>query len=747
MSLVNTSMLQALVLAGQILAATAAQPSAYESPALREIVERAARHNRTVPRDLTGYRAHGESELSVLLRGADGEDVAVSIEQAQNDVSWERGGAFTQHVTAYRARSAGPSISALAVLRKPWTIPILYGNRLSLFFGQDSASGPLRDSDGAIAATSSRATLAVHPFATRRDEVYTFAGGDTVAVLHSGERAITLVRILVEPRQDQKEAPVVAFRGEIHLDAELHQIVRMRGEFVTLGHRGPQRQRLLVLPVSVSALVDLESVLIAGRYWLPRYQRIERHVSIRGLAEGNTVFRIVSRFGDHRVTEADPDELPSVDPMTFMMGAMGSFETDPGLARSLTVSSDAQSAEPRAWVLPLGEATARLHGDDFADVLADSAAAARLVWRVQRPADLVHFNRIEGWMTGAGAEVAAGDWAPRLRFRVNAGWAWTEQTLRGRAEALYGTPGRWTAGARFGRTLDITNDFTAPHDSGGSLLAALAGRDDYDYVDRRSATLWLNVPLIPRRALLRLEAGAAYDGAARARLTRGLWATGEPFAANRGVDEGTYARASLTADWNPAVLASPLASGLGARGHYETTAGDIGWQRSTLRVLGRRDVGDRFRLAALVDAGAVSGTNVPPQQLLEVGGEGSLPGFEYKEFAGDRALVARGRVLYRLPLLRTPLNVFGCRCLTAPAPALVATLHGARLVAGQGTMTSMARLGPGTNGAPLSRPTNGWRGSAELGVRFFGGALTIGAARILESRGTWRPSVSIGQQW
>jgi hypothetical protein len=758
-------MLTVVLIAAQLLATAPAQQSAYTSPALRDLVGRAAERNRVSPPDLAAYRANVESEISVLLRRADGEEVAVSIEQAQNHVQWQRVGDFTQHVTAYRSRLAGPAISAFAVLRKPWTIPTLYGNQLSLFFGQDSSLGPLRE-DGADAPTqphsrSRRATLAVHPFSPRRDQVYNFSGGDTVAVIHTSERAVTLVRVMVEPQPDQVESPIVVFRGEINLDAELGEIVRMRGQFITLGRRGPQRQRLLVLPMSVAAYVDLESVLIGGRYWLPRHQRIERHVNVSGLAEGRSVFRIVSRFGGHRITQRSAGEvILSNDEMQAAGDAMSIAARTSPPVRRLTVATSDSLANPRAWALPLGDATAQLRGDDFADVSGDSATGSSSVaWRGQRLADVVHFNRVEGWSTGAAAEATAGNWAPRLRLRANAGWAWTEQTVRGRLEVMRsGERGKWTAGARLGRTLDITNDFTAPHDSGGSLLAALAGVDRYDYVDRSAATVWFNLQLAPRVATIRVESGVAEDRAARARLTRGLLRSGEPFAPNRGVDPGTYVRTALVAEWNPGVTGSALASGVGALLRYEAATGQINWQRSTLRITAREHVGD-FGLGALIDAGAVTNQNVPPQQLLELGGEPSFPGFAYKEFAGDRALATHWRATYRLQVLRAPLRFLGCTCLTAPAPDVAVTLHGARLWAdGAATMASIARLGsvgdqvgsetaaPG-EGAAVSRPTDGWRGSLEVGLRLFGGALTVGTVRVLESGSPWRASVAIGQQW
>jgi hypothetical protein len=290
-----------MLLAAQLLAPVTQQPSSYTTPALRDLVERASGRNQAAPSDLGAYQAGVESELAVLTRRATGDETVVSVEQAHNEIHWQRSGEFTQHVTGYRGKMSGPGISALAVMNKAWAIPTLYGNRLALFFGQDPATGRLRENGDVPAA---RSVLAVHPLAPARDQTYEFSGGDTVAVIRTGERAVTVVRILVEPRYEQLEWPVVVFRGEINLDAEMGQIVRMRGQFVTLSQNGLQRQRALGIPVSVKAYIDLESVLVDGRYWLPRQQRIEQPVDIGGLAEGRTVFRVVSRFTDHRAFES-----------------------------------------------------------------------------------------------------------------------------------------------------------------------------------------------------------------------------------------------------------------------------------------------------------------------------------------------------------------------------------------------------------------------------------------------------------
>jgi hypothetical protein len=272
----------------------------------------------------------------------------------------------------------------------------------------------------------------VHPFGPDGERVYAFAGGDTIAVLHTERRTIPVVRVLVEPRREQAAWPVVVFRGEIDLDADRGEIVRLRGQFVTLDQRGPQQKRLLVLPMSVMAYVDLESVEIEGRYWLPRYQRIETHVNVRGLAEGRTVFRIVSRFRGHQVSEGAPYRVSE--------GRLEGDDTVPPRVRShrLTLAGADSLERPAQWWTPLGEATGTIRGDDFADVGADAftRATPHLTWRAQRLADVVRFNRIEGWSTGATAEYTPGASAPDVTLRVNGTWAWTEQTVRGRLEAI-----------------------------------------------------------------------------------------------------------------------------------------------------------------------------------------------------------------------------------------------------------------------------------------------------------------------
>lgn len=745
-----------------LLAQLGAADPAPASRALNELVARAVDRNRSAPASLLEYRARMESEIAVLNRRSDGEEGAMSLEQSQNDVRWQRGGDFAQHITGYRARQAGPSLSALAVLRKAWAIPMLYGNAFEGFFGGGGKEGAGPASGGPDIGSgdaSANGGVAIHPFGPEGERVYEFRGGDTVAVIRTERRPIHVVRVMVEPRREQATWPVVVFRGEINLDAERGEIIRMRGQFVTLERRGPQQKRLLILPVSVMAFVDLESVEIDGRYWLPSYQRIETHVNVRGLAEGRSVFRIVSRFRGHEVRW--DDALPAAGAENVVAAAERVAEL-PTPAHRLTMAGADSLERPTEWWRPLGEATEALRGSDFADTGAEELVAPtspRLAWRAQRLADVMRFNRIEGWSTGATAEYTPGAAMPNVTLRANATWAWAEHAVRGRVEATRrAADGAWRAGGRVGRTLDITNDFTAPQDSGGAFLAALAGLDDYDYVDRASAMFWLDLNVLPRRATVRAEFGAAADRAARARMVGGPFGSPEPFRPNRGIDEGTYLRSAVMAEWNPAVNAGGLATGVGAMLRSEVAAGGLGWQKTTVRLNARADQGT-MAYALRVDGGILTSRNAPPQQLFELGGGPAFPGYAYKEFAGDRALAAHARAVYRLPVMRAPLRVLGCTCLSSPAPELALTLHGARVSTGSAaTRASIARLGsvgdavgaipvpPGV-GVPLSRSTGRMRTSMEVGLRFFGGAATVALARPLDTGGAWRTIVLLGQAW
>jgi hypothetical protein len=205
---------------------------------------------------------------------------------------------------------------------------------------------------------------------------------------------------------------------------------------------------------------------------------------------------------------------------------------------------------------------------------------------------------------------------------------------------------------------------------------------------------------------------------------------------------------------HPDVNAAFVRPGLGALLQGTAAAGDIAWRRAELRLVARRALGPMI-YAAQADAGVVVGDSIPSQQLFELGENQNLPGYGYKEFAGNEALVVRGLAMYPLGLWQAPLRL-GRLVLPAAAPAVSFGVQtGWASATNTSALSSIRRLGtagdsvlarPGSaTGPPVSRPTDGFKSSIDFRLRFFGGALSIGVARATDRHQNWRLVVGLAQ--
>ncbi len=198
---------------------------AYSSASLQQFIADAALVNSQIPDRLRAYRARIETEMSLALLDSGRLERTGQIEQIASDVRFRSPDRYDQRVIGYRNQSVGPMFSLMSIFGG-WTTPTLYGNRLQL--GVTSATASNR------AISSSGASLAIHPLATNRDIYYTYEGGDTAVTLFSTSgRRIPLSRIRVTPRPNAP-GDAILFYGDMYLDADRKQIVRMRGPIVEL---------------------------------------------------------------------------------------------------------------------------------------------------------------------------------------------------------------------------------------------------------------------------------------------------------------------------------------------------------------------------------------------------------------------------------------------------------------------------------------------------------------------------------
>lgn len=709
----------ALVLALQIQA----PDSVYSTAALRDFVAKAAVGNRAPPPALQGYRANVESELALILRDSLGRELVGQIEQLAARADWKRDGQYDLHVVGFRSQSLGAPYSALTFTRM-YTVPTLYGNRLVIGMNdgvlrtrRDTQAFRKRlDRDSAMGREQFRA---VHPLATDRDKYYRFSGGDTVATLYVRDRPIRLVSVRVEPVR-LPTSNFSAYVGELHFDADRHQLVRMRGRLVYITNEEDPRLVRATGAVAV-AYLEFENAEINGKYWLPHYQRSEFQAQMGLLGDTRPIYRIVSRFRDYELRDSGDTTVP-----------LAEMDSLPRTRARLTFASRDSVSRFADWETSLGTISGEVDSDDFDDLAPD-------VWRpTGRPrvdrwprdlSDIARYNRVEGMFTGLSATVRFRDAAPGLTARANIGFGWSSLDPRGTLSASW-TRGAWIHGARLERSLATTNDFLLSFDTGLSIGPLLSGVDDHDYVDRWIAGL--NTTRIFKsidRGLLTTEVAFVADRQETARVTKGPL-TSKPFRDNRPADGGDYVRGVTRLEWHPGVTGETLAPGFGTRFLYEIAAGGLDWQRAELRVAGRK-YWRGVVFASRIDAGAVIGDELPPQILYELGGAMSLPSYGYKEFGGDRAVVGRAMVGYHFPLLRTPRRI-GFLVIPGLAPGIGAGAQSGWSEASSATARAgLARLG--------SVPTGRVRATADYRVTFLSGALGVGMARPIDQAGRWEP--------
>jgi hypothetical protein len=489
----------------------------------------------------------------------------------------------------------------------------------------------------------------------------------------------------------------------------------MQGRLIPSG-----RSRTFLDAIAQGVLfVRFEQAEWDGAYWLPREQRFEAQAVSR-LSEGRLVFRVVSRFVD-----AWPNDPAAVarapDPLEYPYGLIRGSENLGALSNF------------SEWEIGIGDLSSNANARDF-DAYAPPAMVPtgepRLTFSTRHFSQLFRINLVEPVFTGLGLTYDYGRTAPGLVLRLHGGYAWEEGAVRGGGELLHRGE-TWELGARAERQLAHTNDFTGMFEPEPGV-PPIFGAEQYDYVDRRIGGLVARTAATSRIAV-RLEATRAGDR----NVGRNVVPVDSPQSApepinasrlNRPAFEGDYWLGRASIYRNPSAGGISLQPGLGLRLAWEGAVGDIDWQRIEAGASLRRMIG-RFTISGRADGGIVVSDSTPPQAMFELGTVTDLPGFEHKAFTGDRAALGRIGVMYTLPLFNAPIRM-GSLWLPAPAPAPSVAVQVGWTDARAETLAIMQRYG--------WQISDGARAALDLRMRFFGGSVSIGAARPLDSGGQWR---------
>lgn len=583
--------------------AAAAPPSdsaegAWDSPRVRRLMRSVieARRHAYADSALRSFRARAQGHVYYLGGiGADadlsagevrpGERQVVRADQVALDVAWRAPDRWQQTMVGRRSEKRLPT-SIRYHLDHLVLVMGNFGDRIRMGEGTE-----VRD--------------VLHPAAAGAPEFYQYRMADSLG-MRVADRELRLYRIQVRPRDPQ--APGVV--GELRVVRESRAVARMRFTFTPAAYRDPQIDRIEV---------DLQSALYRGRWWLPAAQTTEIRRQVRWLAVPLTgVIRTRLEVREMRVNvPVSPALPPGGRVVRRPEEALTSFDG----WRSGLYDGPLRDAGAEEVDLSAVRRTAR-------EIVEDRylSGTARLAPSMSAISDVLRVRRAEGALAGAGGRFRVDD--------VRTAEAWVGHPFEaGGAEwrAAWRGPlagGRLRLRAHGDRFTDV-----GPWPAASGIVSSLgfltSGEDYTDPWFRTGASAEWRVPTGGGT----LRVGLALEEHRPGRLV--ALPPGEASARPvRPAAAGDEARGELGFE-------APLgrALGLGWRGSLtaQAAAGQIGgWTR----LLGRMDARSTAPGAwswRLVGGLGVGAGDLPPQRLLLLGGRGTVPGYAFRAWGGDRA--------------------------------------------------------------------------------------------------------------
>jgi hypothetical protein len=588
----------AAALAALLALPAAAQEPGWNTPRALDLVQRAQTRRTQALSDtgMTDYQADARGFIYFYLDRRDiGERTLVKTDQVALQVFWKAPNQTKQVIVGLRDRKSLPTnihyhLDHLAVV-------------------QDNFGDLIRIGDG------DEVSDVLHPAAPRGPGFYDYRLADslTIRVPGAGE-PVRVYRLDVRPKDGSQHALV----GAVYVDQRQGDIVRMEFTFTRSSYVDRQLDYINI---------SMENGLYKGRFWLPARQQVEirRQLPELGFPAGG-VIRGTMTVNGYRFNQGLPDwrfQGPRVVavPMTQARGFAFEQAIDAEL-REQGIGPERELGEVRR---------------EAAELIREHALSGLPATRFDIPAasTIARYNRAEGLAVGFGVRSS-----PREQVATNlyGGWAFGPMHPLGSAEVTLTRPRYRLGGAAF---LNQPRDVgVGPVISGAmnSLTSALAGRDYSDLFYATGGTLQLQRRVLPgwtgtftgrvedeRSAALEASASAAGD-----------------FRPVFAVDEGMlYGGAVSLTHASPSGKALGWTMTVGADGGHLASGGGFDFVRPRLDLsVARRWSPQAARLDVALSAGAATGT-LPRQALYLVGGRGTLPGYAFRAYGGDRFATLR----------------------------------------------------------------------------------------------------------
>ena len=700
----------------------------YSSPGLRTIVQQAVQANAVVP--ARSYRAKFESEIAVNKALPNRVEGISSVEQFDGVLTWNADSG-DQHTEGYRIVTTGLPLPAGYVLGTAWIVPNLYGDRFTLLSDPKEAvkaHATLADSQAA------RAKSVVHPLASDRDQYYAFAGGDTTDVEDASGQHRRVVVVDVTPHESFPELTRV-FYGQLYLEPGTGALLRMRGQIFTIRPPGKPLKGLKKIGnalVASASLIDFQNQRIDGML-VPTYQSGDLAILLPLTTAMGTMVRMVTRIDSVVVQPGSVNlgagavlsEMSRTQAPSDSLGHYNGWEHSP---------TDWPSRYRINDLLDVGPPRYRPTGDPV------------FFFRAPTTYEFFRFNRVEGIYTGIAGTLFMRDKAPGLALRGGFGYGWWNQEFKGGVDATW-MKDRWLTEVTARKELAVITKFRDPLDYAMGTRPIFA-QDYYDYVDRVIGQVGLGYSLEKERSsILRVDFAGVKDEQTPQELSTGP--LGQDYFPNPTVTTGTYFRTKVSLIWRMDVSSHFARPGIGAQVYLENGVGDLQFTSINARLVGRENVAGL--LLSFVGYGgiATAPTTLPTQQLFLIGGDFTLPGYDFDQFGGNRALLLTGSVGYVLPFLKRPIPVSKKLALPALNPNINLITYVGWTGANDLGQASLDQLGTRVNSdgqvVPYSVTTDGAKGSIQFKLGLFGNFLGFGVARTLEADGQWAFVFSMSQ--
>lgn len=576
----------ALLLAGP-RAATAQEPERWNDARVLELVRRARleRHSTLVDTAFRSYRGEARGYVYFFIDRPDSDlRTLVKADQVALELYWRAPNDTEQRIVGLRDQKVLPTN--------------IHYHLDHLTVVLDDFADQIRLGDG------DEVEAVLHPLAQGGPAHYDYLLADSMSLRYgAGADEVRVYEVRVRPRNPDGEGLI----GSIYLDRAAAAVVRMSFTFTPASYVDPYLDYIRI---------SLDNSLWLGKYWLPYRQEAELRRELPQLDFlAGSIIRGRYEIGGYEFNADPPPRafLSSRGIVALPREEREAFPFERGLfddleVEGLTPSPSLEEIRAEARQILAGRALSglspfRLHLRSFSDAL--------------------RYNRAEGLYLAGGVHVRP---APDALLRLSAGYAVGRDRPSFALSATTPPDPVTPVVDVFWDQLRDVGPLPGTVPVLGSLGAAFGGEDFLDPYFARGMRMTFRGPIPASGPELTL--GWERHASARAVL-------GGDRRAVRPVAEGILG--SLEAR-----VPFPL-PGAG-EGSVAGTVGRLG-DRSFGSVLAqaawRRDgPGRAWKLRADAAVGAAT-LRTPPQELFLLGGQGTLPGYDFRSFVGRRFWMAR----------------------------------------------------------------------------------------------------------